>query len=216
MVFRDCRIDLATFAGTTFERATFDGCLLAQADFREALLRSVRFDGCDLTEADFAGVRIDRCELRGCTLDGLAGVERLRGAAMPWADIVGNAGLLAAALGIRALDEDGLAVDQAELAHHAGVVAHAPVLDDPAVVGEAHQVHLLDLEAARRWLGKPSAVAGVGGAACACGWRRARPRRPSWTSSVRDVGERRGEQLAQPVRLAEARAACSGGLVWLT
>ena len=104
-VFRDCRIDLATFAGTTFERVTFDGCLLGQAEFREALFRSVRFDHCDLTEADLSGVRIDRCELRGCTLDGLAGAERLRGAAMPWADVVGNAALLATALGIRVLDE---------------------------------------------------------------------------------------------------------------
>ena len=105
-VFRDCRIDLATFAGTTFERTTFDRCLRGQSDFREALLRSVRFDRCDLTEADLAGVRIDRCELRGCALDGVAGLERLRGAAMPWADVVGHAGLLAAALGIRVLDED--------------------------------------------------------------------------------------------------------------
>lgn len=105
-VFRDCRIDLATFAGTTFERVVFDGCLLAQADFRDALFRSVRFDRCDLTEADVAGVRIDRCELRACTLDGLAGTERLRGAAMPWADVVGNAALFAHALGIRVLDEE--------------------------------------------------------------------------------------------------------------
>jgi uncharacterized protein YjbI with pentapeptide repeats len=104
--FRDCRIDLATFAGTTFERVAFDGCLLAQTDFRDALLRSVRFEHCDLTEADFAGVRIDRCELRACTLDGLSGFERLRGAAMPWGDIVGHAGLLADALGIRVLDDD--------------------------------------------------------------------------------------------------------------
>lgn len=105
-VFRDCRIDLATFAGTTFERTVFDGCLLAQADFRDALLRSVRFDGSDLTEADLTGIRIDRCELRGCTLDRLIALERLRGAAMPWADVVGNAALLAAALGIRMLDAD--------------------------------------------------------------------------------------------------------------
>jgi uncharacterized protein YjbI with pentapeptide repeats len=104
--FRDCRIDLATFAGTTFERVAFAGCLLAQADFRDALLRSVRFEGCDLTEADLAGVRIDRCELHGCTLDGLGGVERLRGAAMPWPDVVGNAALFASALGIRVLDRD--------------------------------------------------------------------------------------------------------------
>jgi uncharacterized protein YjbI with pentapeptide repeats len=102
--FRDCRIDLATFAGTTFERVTFEGCRLAQTEFREALLRSVRFDHCDLTEADLSGVRIDGCELRGNTLDGLIGAERLRGAAMPWHDVVGNAGLFASALGIRVLE----------------------------------------------------------------------------------------------------------------
>ena len=64
----------------------------------------MRFDRCDLTEADLTGVRVDRCELSGCTLDGLVGVERLRGAAMPWSDIVGHAELLAAALGIRVLE----------------------------------------------------------------------------------------------------------------
>jgi uncharacterized protein YjbI with pentapeptide repeats len=105
VVFRDCRIDLATFAGTTFERVVFDGCMLAQAEFREALLRSVRFEHCDLTEADLTGLRIEGCELRSCTLDGLAGTERLRGASMPWGDIVGHAGVFAAALGIRLLDE---------------------------------------------------------------------------------------------------------------
>jgi len=104
--FRDCRADLATFAGTTFDRVVFEDCLLAQADFRDALLRSVRFERCDLTEADLAGLRVDRVELRGCTLDGVAGIERLRGAAMPWADVVGHAGVLAAALGIRVLDAD--------------------------------------------------------------------------------------------------------------
>jgi uncharacterized protein YjbI with pentapeptide repeats len=104
-LFRDCRIDLATFAGTTFERVAFDGCRLAQTDFGGALLRSVRFDHCDLTEADLSDVRIDGCELRACTLDGLVGTERLRGAAMPWADVVGNAALLAHALGIRLLED---------------------------------------------------------------------------------------------------------------
>jgi uncharacterized protein YjbI with pentapeptide repeats len=105
IVFRDCRIDLATFAGTTFERVRFEGCLLQQAEFREALLRNVRFEHCDLTEADLTGLRIDGCELRSCTLDGLAGVERLRGAAMPWGDIVGHAGLFASALGIRLVED---------------------------------------------------------------------------------------------------------------
>jgi uncharacterized protein YjbI with pentapeptide repeats len=105
VVFRDCRIDLATFAGTTFERVRFEGCLLQQAELREALLRSARFEHCDLTEADLTGLRIDGCELRSCTLDGLAGAERLRGSAMPWGDIVGHAGLFASTLGIRLLED---------------------------------------------------------------------------------------------------------------
>lgn len=105
-VFSDCLLDLASFAGTTFERVELVRCRLSQADLREALLRSVRLDDCDLTEADLSGLRIDRCELQGCTLDSVTALERLRGAAMPWADVVGNAAQLAAALGIRVLDDD--------------------------------------------------------------------------------------------------------------
>jgi uncharacterized protein YjbI with pentapeptide repeats len=106
VVFRECRIDLATFGGTTFERVAFEDCLLMQTDFRDALWRAVRFERCDLTEADFGGLRIARAELRGCTLDGAVGVDRLRGAALPWGDIVGHAGLFAGALGIKLLDDD--------------------------------------------------------------------------------------------------------------
>jgi uncharacterized protein YjbI with pentapeptide repeats len=106
VAFRGCRVDLATIAGTTFERVAFADCRLEQADFREALWRSVRFTRCDLSGADLTGLRVDRCVLEGCALDGLVAVERLRGAALPWTDVVGNAALLAAALGIRVLEED--------------------------------------------------------------------------------------------------------------
>ena len=64
----------------------------------------VRFVDCDLTEADLSGARLAHCELRGCTLDGLRGAESLRGAAMPWADIVAAAGTFADAVGVRVLD----------------------------------------------------------------------------------------------------------------
>jgi uncharacterized protein YjbI with pentapeptide repeats len=106
VVFRDCLLDLATFAGSTLERVRFEDCRLAQADFREALWRDVRIEGCGLTEADLTGLRIAGAELRGCTLDGLVATERLRQAAMPWEDVVGNAALFASALGIRVLTDE--------------------------------------------------------------------------------------------------------------
>ena len=80
--------------------------MLHEADFAEARGRWVRFEGCDLTGAGFAGARFDESELRRCTLDGITGVEGLRGAALEWSEIVGLAGTLAAALGLRVLDDD--------------------------------------------------------------------------------------------------------------
>jgi len=38
--------------------------------------------------------------MRGCKLEGIQGATSLRGVAMRWDDIVGNAGVFAGALGI--------------------------------------------------------------------------------------------------------------------
>jgi uncharacterized protein YjbI with pentapeptide repeats len=100
----DCAIDLASFAAAAIEHVVFERCILRQTDFQDADLRMVRFVDCDLSDADLSGARLAHCELRGCTLDGLRGAASLRGAAMPWADVVAAAGTLADALGVRVLD----------------------------------------------------------------------------------------------------------------
>jgi uncharacterized protein YjbI with pentapeptide repeats len=87
------------------ERVWFERCELTEADFLDADLREVRFVDCDLSRADFRGARLRSCELRGVRLDGMQGVERLRGAAMPMLDVIGNAATLATALGLRVLDD---------------------------------------------------------------------------------------------------------------
>jgi uncharacterized protein YjbI with pentapeptide repeats len=101
-----CRIDLASFGGARLQRVTFEECDLSQTDFLEAELDGVRFTGCDMTATDLRGAKLHRCELRSNRLEELRGVERLRGAAMPWVDIVSGAGLWAQALGISALGEE--------------------------------------------------------------------------------------------------------------
>jgi uncharacterized protein YjbI with pentapeptide repeats len=77
----------------------------AGARLEQARVRAVRFDRCDLSAADLSGARLSACELRGCTLGGLRGAERLRGAAMPWHDILAAAGVLAEAVGVTVLDD---------------------------------------------------------------------------------------------------------------
>ena len=100
------RVDLASFAGCRLERVSFIDCVLVATDFLEAQLDAVRFIDCDLSDVDLRGARLRRCELRGCRLDGLAGVAQLRGAALPWPDLVGAAELFAQALGIEVCDDD--------------------------------------------------------------------------------------------------------------
>jgi uncharacterized protein YjbI with pentapeptide repeats len=104
VLFEDCRVDLAAFTGATLERVTFEGCRMTQSDLQEAACESVRLLACDLSECDLTGARFKRSELRRCELDGLRGVERLRGVGVGWDDLVVLAPALADALGIRLLD----------------------------------------------------------------------------------------------------------------
>jgi uncharacterized protein YjbI with pentapeptide repeats len=105
VTFADCRADLASFRFAKLERVVFRDCRLEEADFYGAELEDVLFERCDLRLASIDGVRITRVELRGCNLEGMQGAEALRGARMPWSDIVGNAPLFAVALGIEILDD---------------------------------------------------------------------------------------------------------------
>jgi uncharacterized protein YjbI with pentapeptide repeats len=106
VVLAESRVDLASFAACVLEQVVFEDCRLEGSSFQDARLRHVRFERCDLSEADLSGARFERSELRGCTLDGVRGAASLRGAAMPWDDLVAASGTLAAALGIKVLEVD--------------------------------------------------------------------------------------------------------------
>ena len=80
---------------------------MAEVELYATSLADVVFERCDLREATFTGARLKRVELRGCRLAGLRGVEALKGSRMPWNDVLENAPLFAAALGIELVDDAG-------------------------------------------------------------------------------------------------------------
>jgi uncharacterized protein YjbI with pentapeptide repeats len=103
VVVRDCGMRLASFAGSKLEQTVFEDCMLAEASFEDSTMRAVRFERCDLRGALFTRARLRDCELIGCRLEGIAGAEGLRGAAMPLDDILAASLTFAAALGVREL-----------------------------------------------------------------------------------------------------------------
>lgn len=100
----DSSLQLASFAGARLRDVAFEGVNLTETSFLEARLDNVRFAGCELAGADFRGARCAGCEIRGASLDGVLGVEALRGVRMPWSDVVASAAALASALGIQIED----------------------------------------------------------------------------------------------------------------
>jgi len=104
VTFTECRLDLAGLRFAKLERVVFRDCRMGESDFGGATLVDVLLEGCELRDADLSAAKATRVELRGCTLEGLRGVEALRGARMPWNDVLENAPLFAAALGIQIVD----------------------------------------------------------------------------------------------------------------
>jgi uncharacterized protein YjbI with pentapeptide repeats len=104
VVFDECRIDLVNLRHAKLERVVFRDCRMTECDFYETSLKDALFERCELREATFSGCTLQRVELRGCDLAGVRGADALRGARMPWVDVVENAALFATAVGIEIVD----------------------------------------------------------------------------------------------------------------
>lgn len=104
VTFADCRLDLVGLRFAKLERVVFRECRMEECDFYGATLTDVLFESCELRGARFGDVKVKRVELRGCGLAEVDGVDSLRGARLPWNDVLQNAPLFATALGLEIVD----------------------------------------------------------------------------------------------------------------
>jgi hypothetical protein len=104
VTFDDCRLDFVNFRFASLERVVFRDCRMDECDLYEASLKDVLLERCQLRVATLTSATFRRVELRGCSLDGLIGVESLRGSRMPLQDVLANAPMFAAAAGIEIID----------------------------------------------------------------------------------------------------------------
>jgi uncharacterized protein YjbI with pentapeptide repeats len=102
----DCRLDLAGMRRAKLKRVVFRDCNLDEIDLSAARLQDVLFERCRLRAALLIGATSERLELVGCELEGLDGVDVLRGARMRWNDVVDNAALFARAVGIELVEDE--------------------------------------------------------------------------------------------------------------
>jgi uncharacterized protein YjbI with pentapeptide repeats len=104
VTFVDCRLDLVGLRLAQLERVVFRDCRMTECDLYGAALTDVVFERCELREATLSGARLERVEMRACDLAALRGAEALKGVRMPWSDVLENAPLFAATLGVEIVD----------------------------------------------------------------------------------------------------------------
>jgi uncharacterized protein YjbI with pentapeptide repeats len=105
VVFRNSPIDLSSFRFGHLSRVRFEGCRLVEADFQAVKAKACTFIDCDLSGAQLSQGSFAGSAFRGCRLDGVHGLEALKGAQMAWGDIMELATALAASLGIEVCDD---------------------------------------------------------------------------------------------------------------
>jgi len=99
--FVDSMLDFARFDNVKFKNVSFLRCQIRDADFLNGSFEDVAFVECDLSRSTFARLRIGASQMRGCRMTGLRGLNQLKGITMAWNDILENAELFAAELGIQ-------------------------------------------------------------------------------------------------------------------
>jgi uncharacterized protein YjbI with pentapeptide repeats len=104
VTFTECRLDLAGLRFAKLERVVFRDCRMGECDLYGATLKDVLLERCELREATLSSAEIQGVELRDCDLLGLRGAEALRGARMPFNDVLANAVLFASVLGVEIVD----------------------------------------------------------------------------------------------------------------
>jgi uncharacterized protein YjbI with pentapeptide repeats len=109
VVFRDCRLDGASFRGAVGERVAFVGCDLADAEFTQAKLTTCVFVGCDLSRADFTSATLRQVSIASSKLDDIRGVTSMSGVSVDVDHILPLALAALGTLGIRVVDDDPLA-----------------------------------------------------------------------------------------------------------
>ncbi len=110
--FSGCVLEMARFRFATLRRVRFTGCRLTGADFSEARLEEVLLDDCLLDAAAFHQVHIQGRRtgrtmrsgpglvIAGGSIEGLAGADQLRGAAVDPVHLDTLGALLAGTAGI--------------------------------------------------------------------------------------------------------------------
>lgn len=99
--FKNCKLEMVNFRFSRLESVAFEDCVINDVDFYDAQLKNVEFVNCTINNVTFASARMVSVDISKSAVDGINGINSLRGVTMSYDQLMQLAPAFAAEAGIK-------------------------------------------------------------------------------------------------------------------
>jgi uncharacterized protein YjbI with pentapeptide repeats len=99
--FKNSKLEIVNFRFSQLENVYFEGCALDDVDFYEARLKNVEFVNCTINKVTFAKAKMVNVDISQSAVEGINGINSLRGVTMSHDQLLQLAPEFAAEAGIK-------------------------------------------------------------------------------------------------------------------
>ncbi len=101
VTFKNSKLELVNFRSSRFENVTFEDCVLDDVDLYNAQLKNVEFINCTINNITFASARMANVDVSKSSIEGIKGINSLRGVTINYDQLLQLAPAFAADAGIK-------------------------------------------------------------------------------------------------------------------
>lgn len=99
--FKNSKLEIANFRFTHIENAIFEDCAIDDIDFYNARLKNIEFINCTINKISFANARITNVDISKSIVEGIVGINSLKGVTISYEQLLQLAPVFAAEAGIK-------------------------------------------------------------------------------------------------------------------
>jgi uncharacterized protein YjbI with pentapeptide repeats len=101
ITFNNCKLELVNLRFSRLENVLFENCVIDDVDFYDAKLKNVHFINCTINEITFASARMMSVDISQSTIQGIKGINSLKGVTISYDQLMQFAPSFAAEFGIK-------------------------------------------------------------------------------------------------------------------
>jgi uncharacterized protein YjbI with pentapeptide repeats len=99
--FKNCKLEMVNFRLSRLENVIFEDCVIDDVDFYDAKLKNIEFINCSINEITFASARMVHVDISKSTVEGIRGINSLKGVSISYDQLMQLAPAFATEAGLK-------------------------------------------------------------------------------------------------------------------